>query len=154
MKGKKEKEAFEYTSFEASAIASLQEGKPLFGEGGVLKDLVRHLVEASLEGEMDAHLRSQKAEQMANKRNGKGRQKKLRTDVGDIEIQTSRDRRGDFNPQTVGKWEREIGEGFSDQILELYAMGNSQEDIQRHLERIRPSARQCSRMIIPFRATK
>lgn len=129
-------EPFDFSSFEESAIAGLQSGQPLFGEGGVLKRLVKHLIEASLEGELDAHLASQRASEIANKRNGRGRSKKLRTDVGEIEIETSRDRLGNFTPQTVGKWEREVGAGFQDQILELYAMGNSVEDIRLHLAKM------------------
>lgn len=132
----KPQEDFDFKSFEEAAIAALQSGRPLFGEGGILKELVKHLVEASLEGELDHHLWEQKAADIANKRNGKGRKKKVRTSVGDIEIHTSRERRGDFSPQTVGKWDREIGGGFEDQILELYAMGNSQEDIRVHLEKM------------------
>ena len=133
---KKGSEDFDFKSFEESAIAGLQSGEPLFGEGGVLKGLVKHLVEASLEGELDAHLLDQRAADIPNKRNGRGRSKKLRTAVGDIEIETSRDRRGDFTPQVVGKWEREVGAGFQDQILELYAMGNSIEDIRMHLDKM------------------
>lgn len=129
-------QSFDFESFEESAIAGLQAGRPLFGEGGILKELVKHLVEASIEGELDHHLEEQKAALISNKRNGKGRTKQVRTSVGNIQIQTSRERRGDFSPQTVGKWEREVGSGFEDQILELYAMGNSQEDISRHLEKM------------------
>lgn len=129
-------ERFDYKSFEASAIAGLQSGQPLFGEGGILKRMVKHLIESSLEGELDYHLSEQRAADIPNKRNGLGRQKKVRTTLGEIEIQTSRDRQGDFAPQTVGKWEREVGSGFEDQILELYAMGNSQEDISLHLEKM------------------
>ena len=132
----KKEEVFDFKSFEDSAIAGLQTGQPLFGEGGVLKGLVKHLVEASLEGELDAHLADQKTTEISNKRNGRGRSKKLRTGFGDVEIETSRDRRGDFDPQTVGKWQREVGAGFQDQILELYAMGNSVEDIRMHLAKM------------------
>jgi len=138
MKKKKEEQedGFDFKSFEDSAIAGLQSGQPLFGEGGVLKRLVKHLVEASLEGELDAHLQSQRGKEISNKRNGRGRKKRLRTGLGEIEIETSRDRRGDFSPQTVEKWQREVGAGFQDQILELYAMGNSLEDIQMHLDKM------------------
>jgi putative transposase len=91
MKNKKEEQeaGFDFNSFEDSAIAGLQSGQPLFGEGGVLKGLVKHLIEASLEGELDAHLRAQRAAEIPNKRNGSGRKKKIRTSVGEIEISTS-----------------------------------------------------------------
>ena len=129
-------ETFDFKKFEEAAIAGLQTGQPLFGEGGVLKRLVKHLVESSLEGELDAHLQEQRAAEISNKRNGRGRKKKVRTGVGEIEIETSRDRRGDFAPQTVSKWQREVGAGFQDQILELYAMGNSVADIRMHLAKM------------------
>jgi transposase-like protein len=129
----KEKAPFDFSEFEKSAISGLQSGQPLFGEGGILKQLVKHLVEASIEGELDHHLQEQRTASIANKRNGKGRVKTVRSSVGNLEIQSMRDRRGDFEPVTVGKWDREIGAGFEEQILELYAMGNSQEDISLHL---------------------
>ena len=84
------REDFDFESFQDSAIAGLQSGQPLFGEQGLLKTLVKHLVEAALEGEMDAHLAEQNAADIANKRNGRGRGKTLRTDLGEIKIQTSR----------------------------------------------------------------
>lgn len=62
---KKEKiKDFDFKSFEEEAIKGLQQGDPLLGTGGVLKQLIKHLVEASLEGELDAHLSEQKASEM------------------------------------------------------------------------------------------
>lgn len=131
-----ENSSFDFSCFEASAIEALQSGKPLLGRDGVLKDLVRHLVEASLEGELDHQLALDKASLVSNKRNGSGRTKQLRTEFGPIEIESPRDRQGRFEPQTVGKWSRELGQGFEAQILELYAMGNSVSDIKLHLDQM------------------
>ena len=131
-----ENSSFDFSSFEASAIEALQSGKPLLGRDGVLKDLVRHLVEASLEGELDHQLALDKASLVSNKRNGSGRTKQLRTEFGPIEIESPRDRQGRCEPQTVGKWSRELGQGFEAQILELYAMGNSVSDIKLHLDQM------------------
>lgn len=130
------KDGFDLKSFESEAILGLQSGKPLLGSGGILNSFIKHLVEASLEGELDYHLSEQKLEGLENKRNGRGRSKRVRTQLGEVEISTSRDRRGDFDPVTVGKWEREVGSGFEEQILELYAMGNSVEDISLHISRM------------------
>lgn len=140
MKAEKRQKAealgFDFKEFEAEAIAGLQSGGALFGSEGVLRSLVKHLVEASLEGELDAHLSDQRSADIANKRNGKSRKKRVRTELGEIEVQSSRDRLGDFAPQTVGKWQREVGKSFSNQVLELYAMGNSVGDIGLHLEKM------------------
>ncbi|NRA52159.1 MAG: IS256 family transposase [Phaeodactylibacter sp.] len=131
-----ERSAFDFSSFEASAINALQSGKPLLGTEGVLKDLVRHLIEASLEGELDHQLAVDKSRSIPNKRNGSGRTKQIRSEFGPIEVQSPRDRQGNFEPQTVGKWSRELGKGFEAQILELYAMGNSVSDIKLHLDQM------------------
>ncbi len=102
----KKSQDFDFESFEESAIAGLQSGRPLFGEGGILQELAKHLVEASIEGELDHHLEEQKAAYIANRRNGKGRKKKVRSSVGDIEIQTSRERRAIF---LLRQWENGNG---------------------------------------------
>jgi putative transposase len=129
-------EKFDFKTFEAEAIAGLQSGKPLLGSGGIMTSFIKHLVEASLEGELDYHLAEHRGQGVANKRNGKGRTKHVKTEYGEIELASPRDRRGDFTPKTVGKWERSVGTGFEAQILELYAMGNSVEDISGHLSRM------------------
>ncbi len=124
---------FDYSKFELEALERLANGESLFGEGGILKGLLKHLLEASLEGELDAHLLRERADLSPNKRNGKGRVKRVKTELGEVELQTGRDRLGNFEPKTVGKWQRQVGEGFSHQVLELYSMGTSLEDIRQHL---------------------
>lgn len=126
-------EEFDFLEFKESAIKALQTGQPFFGPEGFFNGMIKHLVEASLEGELDNHLTEGQAQETPNKRNGKGRTKQVRTPYGEVEIQSSRDRLGSFQPQTVGKWQREVASGFEAQIMELYAMGNSLEDIQLHI---------------------
>jgi len=53
-----------------------------------------------------------------------------------VEVHYSRDREGTFEPITVKKRQHELGLGFDNQILELYAMSNSVRDIAAHLERM------------------
>ena len=136
MKKKRNKESeFDYASFKSSALESLQAGEPLLGEGGILKDLIKDLVEGALDGEMDAHLSSEKISGKSNRRNGHTK-KQLRTESGEISIQPPRDRQGSFTPMLVEKWERNLGSGLDHQVLELYSLGNSYEDIQTHLEQM------------------
>jgi len=123
---------FDYTQFEQEALAGLMAGKSLIGEQGILKGLIQHLVECALDGEMDAHLSAEKSKGKANRRNGHTR-KNLRTMVGEVSIQPPRDRAGSFTPQLVSKWERDLDSGLERQILELYSMGNSYEDIRSHV---------------------
>lgn len=104
-------QVFDYGEFEREAIDGLQSGKGLVGTEGVLTSLIQRLVNAALNGEMIGHLREEKLEGHANRRNGKlGKQ--LDTELGEISIETPRDRLGKFEPQLVGKWQRQLGTGL------------------------------------------
>ena len=63
----KEKTNFDFKDFEKQAIKRLQEGHSLEGKDGVLAPLIKRLIEAGLNGEMDAHLIDSKK---VNRRNG------------------------------------------------------------------------------------
>lgn len=126
---------FDYKKFEELALSGLQKGQGLVGENGILKDLIKHLVESSLQGEMDAHLSQDRQTGQSNRRNG-STSKQLRTQLGEVQIYPPRDRQGSFEPQLVGKWERNLQSGLDQQVLELYSLGNSYGDIQMHLQRM------------------
>lgn len=129
------KKDFDYKAFESGALLGLQNGQGLVGEKGILKDLIKHLVESSLNGEMDAHLAANKACSTPNRRNGSTK-KQIRTQIGQVQIHPPRDRAGSFEPQLIKKWERDLNSGLEEQILELYSIGNSYSDIQAHLKRM------------------
>lgn len=126
---KKQEEDFDYSAFEADAIKRLLNGESLGGKDGVLKPLIKRILEAGLEGEMDGHL---KEDPTPNRRNGRGK-KRLKTGQGEIELSPPRDRNGTFEPQMVPKRERSLGEGLDNKILALYAKGFSYQDIQDYL---------------------
>lgn len=111
-------------------------GQGLLGEQGLLRPLIAQFVERALDAEMSDHL-SQEAQagKSGNKRNGQ-QSKQIRTQMGELEINYSRDRKGTFESVTVGKRQHELAVGFDQQILELYSMSNSVSDIRLHLERM------------------
>ena len=126
-------QVFDYEEFEQEAISGLQSGKGLVGTEGVLTSLIQRIVNAALQGEMSGHLREEKLEGHVNRRNGK-LPKQLDTELGEITIQTPRDRLGKFEPHLVGKWQRQLGTGLDKQILLMYAKGHSYSDIQYQLK--------------------
>jgi putative transposase len=71
------------------------EGVSLTGEGGLLAQLTKLVLEASLEGELDAHLGYAKHDPAGrdggNSRNGR-RAKTVVTQVGPVEVEVPRDR--------------------------------------------------------------
>lgn len=124
--------SFDYKSFEQEALKQLKAGKPLEGKEGVLAPLIKRLVEAGLEGELDEHL---EGKEVANRRNGK-MSKKVKTGFGSVEIHTPRDRNSTFEPQTLPKRQTTLGEALDQKVISLYARGMSYSDICAHLEEL------------------
>ena len=91
--------------------------------------LTKVTVEAALNAELDDHLGYERHEQSdgSNHRNGYS-SKTVQTDVGQFELDTPRDRNGDFNPQLVKKNQRRFT-AMDDKILFLYAQGMTTREI-------------------------
>ncbi|MBK9339011.1 MAG: hypothetical protein IPM98_21725 [Lewinellaceae bacterium] len=60
-KGPSEEGSFDYDEFEKEAISRFKEGAGLVGSDGVLTGLIQRLVNAALGGEMNAHLKEERA---------------------------------------------------------------------------------------------
>lgn len=115
------------------AAEQLRTGKPLFGKDGALAPMLERILNAALEGEMDAHL-SKESRESGNRRNGK-MSKTVQTQYGEVTVETPRDRDGSFDPQTVRKRETILAEGMADQIIGMYAFGTSTREISSYFER-------------------
>lgn len=110
----------------------LQSGKSLTGEDGVFTPLLKKVIEASLEGELDSHLKEEDKENR-NRRNGRGR-KNVLSSLGGLDIFSPRDRNGTFEPQLIKKRQRRVEMDIDKKILSLYGKGLSYSDIQDHLK--------------------
>ena len=97
------KEEFDFESIKNKAIEQLRAGKPLLGKDGAFAPLLESILNAALEGEMDAHL-TEEERQMGNRRNGK-MQKQVQTPLGEVTVSTPRDRNSSFDPQFIKKRE-------------------------------------------------
>lgn len=65
--------------------------------------MLQHMINRSLEAEMQVHLgHDRHGRSGGNPRNGKSR-KRVQSAVGELEIETPRDREGSFDPQLVKK---------------------------------------------------
>lgn len=91
--------------------------------------LTKVTVERALNAELDEHLGYDKHEQShsANSRNGSSR-KTLRTEDGQFELNTPRDRDGSFEPKLVKKGQTRFT-SMDDKILFLYAQGMTTREI-------------------------
>lgn len=125
------KEEINLEEFSKQAAEQIRQGKPLTGDGGIFSPLIKQIIEAALEGELDSHLQTSRKEK-GNRRNGHT-QKNLKSSLGGIEIFAPRDRNGSFEPQTIEKRQTLLPRDLEDKILGLYGLGMSYTDIQTHL---------------------
>ena len=123
---------FDFESIKNKAIEQLKAGKPLLGKDGAFAPLLESILNAALEGEMDAHLNDEERLN-GNRRNGK-MQKQVQTSMGEVTVSTPRDRNSTFEPQFIKKRETILAEGVADRIIGLYAMGNSTREISDWME--------------------
>ena len=114
----------------------LKQGRTAEDVNGLLKQLTKAVLERALQGEMSEHLGYDKHDpaghNSGNSRNGLTR-KKLKGEFGEVELETPRDRKGEFEPQIIRK-NQTRWTGFDDKILSMYARGMSTREIQGHLE--------------------
>jgi putative transposase len=105
----------------------------LTGPGGFLPEMVKAVLERGLRAELTQHLGHEQRgrSQDGNTRNG-ATPKTVASEVGDIALDTPRDRAGTFKPRLVPKGSRRIG-GLDEMIISLYAGGMTVRDIQHHL---------------------
>lgn len=87
--------SFDFESFKANALEQLKAGVPLSGKDGVLAPLLENLLNSALKGEMDSHLEAIERE-FGNRRNCH-MSKQVQTSMGEVTINTPRDRDGTFD---------------------------------------------------------
>ena len=119
-------------------LAGARTEEEIAGQGGLLGQLTKRLVERAMEVELTDHLGFEPHQEppggAGNTRNG-STPKTLITEHGEVRIDTPRDRAGSFEPQIVRKRQRRF-EGFDEKILALYSRGLSTRDIEAHLQEI------------------
>lgn len=119
-------------AFKAKILEHIKAGKPLNGKDGVLTPLIKEVMTAALEGEMEAHLESEAQPGESNRRNGKT-VKTVKSASGTFDLITPRDRNGTFEPQIIKKRQTILTDELDDKILKLFAIGTSYKDITAHL---------------------
>lgn len=115
-------EPFDFASFQEEAIKGLYSGKPLTGEKGIFAPMLKHFLEQSLQGEMDAHLASERSLGNSNRRNGISI-KRVKSSAGEFELQTPRDRLVSFEPSIVAKRQVVLTDQLEGQIISMYGRG-------------------------------
>ena len=111
----------------------------VIGKDGLVQRLIKDVLENILEVEMGEHLGRDKYDRQTdidqddrNYRNGYSK-KTLRSSFGDVDLDVPRDRKAEFEPQIIKKYETVCNE-LDKKIISLYAKGMSTRDIKAEVE--------------------
>jgi len=126
-----DKSSPEYKTLRDKALKQLMSGQSLTGNDGVFTPLLKDFLECALEAEMDTHL-SDDERSNGNKRNGKG-SKRVKTALGEIQIDTPEDRKSNFKPEIIKKRSSILADNLAPKIIGLYGKGMSLRDISEHI---------------------
>ena len=107
----------------------------VLGKNGLVQRLVKDVLENILESEMGEHKYQRQNDIEPGERNYRNgySQKNLRSSFGDVDLDIPRDRKSEFEPQIVKKYETVCNE-LDKKIISLYAKGMTTSDIQAEIE--------------------
>ena len=111
------------------------------------KDLLQELLEAELDVSLGYDKNKKDGVNTDNKRNGHF-PKTVKSAFGELQLDIPRDRNGEFEPEIVPRYCRDIS-GIEEKVISLYARGLSTRDIgveQKELYGIHVSAEMVSRI--------
>lgn len=135
---KKEDEQDELMERIAKEIMKSGDVKTAFDVEEKLRKSFGKIIKSMLEAEMDEHLGNEKYKHNENKqdnyRNGYSK-KKVKSNMGEVDLEVPRDRNGEFDPVVVPKHSRDISR-LETQIIELYGMGNTTRQISDFVENL------------------
>lgn len=95
------------------------------------KDMLQELMEAELNASLGYEKNKKEDTNTDNKRNGYS-PKTVKSKFGQLTLDIPRDRNGEFEPQIVPKYQRDIS-GIEEQVISLYTRGMSTRDIHDQL---------------------
>ncbi len=103
-----------------------------------LKDIFKDIIEELLEVELEMKLGYAK-DDVSNKNTDNSRNgyssKTIKSEFGEVDIQVPRDRKGEFEPKIIPKYQRNVS-GIEEKIISLYARGMSTRDIEEQIREI------------------
>ena len=100
-----------------------------------IKDLFKDSLQEMMNAEFDSSMgyeKHDKKEEKTNYRNGTTK-KTLKSEFGEFEFETPRDRKNEFDPLIVPKNKRDVS-GIEEKIISLYGRGLSTRDINEQIQ--------------------
>lgn len=99
-----------------------------------LKDMFKDALQEMMNAEFDSSMGYSKYDKTAEKNNYRNgtTKKKLKSEFGEFDFETPRDRNGEFDPKIVPKNTRDVS-GIEDKIISLYARGLTTREINEQI---------------------
>lgn len=118
----------------------LKENDVHIKDGTDVNSIMRDMMSIILEGTLDAEMNEElgysrydyKNKETDNSRNGYSK-KTMHTSYGDMEVDVPRDRKGEFEPQVIKKYQNIITQDMEEEIISMYAKGMTTADIESHM---------------------
>ena len=105
----------------------------------IMRDMMSVLLEGVLDEELNEELGYSKYDyrnkETDNSRNGHSR-KTMRTSYGDMDIAIPRDRKGEYEPQLIPKYQNTVTQDMEEKIISMYAKEMTTGDIEAHLKEL------------------
>lgn len=105
----------------------------------VMRDMMSVLLEGVLDEELDEELGYSKYDyrnkETNNSRNGHS-SKTMHTSYGDMDVAIPRDRKGEFEPQFIKKYQNTVTQDMEEKIISMYAKGMTTGDIESHMREL------------------
>ena len=105
----------------------------------IMRDMMSVLLEGALDEELNEELGYSKYDyrnkETNNSQNGHSR-KTMRTSYGDMDIAIPRDRKGEYEPQLIPKYQNTVTQDMEEKIISMYAKGMTTGDIEAHLKEL------------------
>ena len=104
---------------------------------GAIKDLFKDALQQMMNAEFDSSMgysKYDKKQEKTNYRNGTTK-KNLKSEFGEFEFETPRDRNGEINSDLVPKYSRTVN-GPDEKVIAMYSLGLSAKDIQEQIKEI------------------
>lgn len=105
----------------------------------IMRDMMSIILEGTLDAEMEEELGYSKYDyrnkETENSRNGYSK-KTMHTSYGDMDVEIPRDRKGEFQPQVVKKYQNTLTQDMEEKIISMYAKGMTTADIESHMREL------------------
>ena len=104
-----------------------------------MRNMMSVLLEGALDEELDEELGYSRYDyrnkETDNSRNGHS-SKTMHTSYGDMELEVPRDRKGEFEPQLIRKYQNTLTQDMEEKIISMYAKEMTTGDIESHMKEL------------------